>query len=286
MAAENVISTQLTLGLMGAGLLQWLKSRVSVSFINQNSATLNHLILMVTSAIGGLGIHAAWSGSSHSLTITGLDLAAVGAAAWLWAKQWTVQFLVHRGVFGPVATNGKTPLTSMPMAGGIKGINNPALVLLLGSILLASFATGCGPKVASKAGVPARNATPLEKALAYNAGLAETNKTLAHLVTDANSQTPPLLETEYVNKLLVMQSRVADFDRQLTPLLVDTSTVTANSAKVEMLLDEIKRAAQSVQGDVGIKDAKTQKEVTDAIAQVYQFADLALTALTTAGLLK
>lgn len=103
MAAENVIATQLTLGMLGAGVLQWLKSRHYLPFVNQNSTTLNHLVLLATSALGGLGIHAAWSGSSHSLTITGLDAAAITGAAWLWAKQWTVQFLVHRGVFGPVS---------------------------------------------------------------------------------------------------------------------------------------------------------------------------------------
>lgn len=159
----------------------------------------------------------------------------------------------------------------------------------LGVFLTCTFAVwsgGCGPHVASKAGVPARNATPVEKALAYNAGLAEANKTIAQAVINANSQTPPLLETEYANKLLVMQSRVADFDRQLTPLLVDASSVTSNSAKIGTLLDEIKRAASGVQGDLGIKDAKTQAKISTAINQVYEFADLALAALTTAGLLK
>jgi len=51
--------------------------------------------------------------------------------------------------------------------------------------------SGC-VHVASKAGVPARSATPVEKALAYNAGLAESNKTIAQTVIDASSQTPPL----------------------------------------------------------------------------------------------
>jgi hypothetical protein len=161
------------------------------------------------------------------------------------------------------------------------------LVASLALCLCVSVAipSGC-VHVASTAGVPARNATPIEKALAYNAGLAEANKAIAKVVIDANAQTPPLLETEYANKILIMQSRVADFDRQLTPLLADSASVTANGAKIELLLDEIKRAAQGVQGDLGIKNAATQKKVSDAIAQVYQFADLALQALTAAGLLK
>jgi hypothetical protein len=160
-------------------------------------------------------------------------------------------------------------------------------VFLMCTTFLAVTAacSGC-VHVASTAGVPGRNATPVEKALAYNAGLAEANKTIAGVVIDANTQTPPLVATEYANKILTMQSRVADFDRQLTPLLVDASTVTANAAKISLLLDEIKAAAKGVQGDLGIKDAKTQAKVSAAIGQVYEFADLALNALVTAGLLK
>lgn len=156
----------------------------------------------------------------------------------------------------------------------------------LAILLTCTLAAGCAPHVASTAGVPARNATPIEKALAYNAGLAEANKTIAGAVVNANAQTPPLITNEYANKILTMQSRVADFDRQLTPLLVDAATVQANSAKISQLLDEIKLAASSVQGDLGIKDTQTQQTITNAINQVYQFADLALSALIAGGLLK
>lgn len=161
------------------------------------------------------------------------------------------------------------------------------MAILSSLLLVANLAmTGCTPHVASKAGVPARNATPLEKALAYNAGLADANRTLAGIVRDAASQPSPLIEPEYAGKLLVMQARVADFDRTLTPLLADAGTITANAAKIEQLLDEIKAATQSTQQDLGIKNADTQKKVGDAIGQVYQFADLALEALKAGGLLK
>jgi hypothetical protein len=123
MAAENVIATQLTLGMIGAGLLQWLKSQKWLSSINQNSSTLNHLVLLGTSALGALGIHAAWSGSNHSLTITGLDAAAIAGGLWLWAKQWTMQFLVHRGVLGPVSVPAVPP-TSQTMVAGSTVVTN------------------------------------------------------------------------------------------------------------------------------------------------------------------
>lgn len=104
MGAENVVVTQATIGLICSFLLARLKAAAWIPWINAHSAGINHMILLLTSAAGAVGVHAAWSASAHSLTITGLDLAAIGASFWIWAKQWTVQFLVHRGIFGPVAT--------------------------------------------------------------------------------------------------------------------------------------------------------------------------------------
>lgn len=104
MGAENVVVTQATIGLICSFLLARLKSAAWIPWINAHSAAINHMILLATSAGGALGVHAAWNASGHSLTITGLDLAGMGMSLWLWAKQWTVQFLVHRGIFGPVAT--------------------------------------------------------------------------------------------------------------------------------------------------------------------------------------
>ena len=103
MPTENVLATQATLGMIGAGFLQLLKKSSLVTSITAHSAWLNHAVLVVTAAAGALSIHFAWNASAHSLTITGLDAATMVASIWLWAKQWTVQFLVHRGVFGPVA---------------------------------------------------------------------------------------------------------------------------------------------------------------------------------------
>jgi len=106
MADQNIIATQLTMGLLSSGALQWLKARAWLPFVNQHSAAFNHVFLMATSISTGLGIHLVWSGTSHSLTITNLNAAAIAGALWIWAKQWAMQFLVHRGVFGPVATKG------------------------------------------------------------------------------------------------------------------------------------------------------------------------------------
>lgn len=115
---ENIIGTQATLGLIFSGVLHWLKTAKWLPFINQHSAGINHTILAATSAFGALGVHLAWNASGHSLTITGLDLATIAASLWLWARQWTVQFLIHRGIFGPVATVVVAPVANTLNAGG------------------------------------------------------------------------------------------------------------------------------------------------------------------------
>ncbi len=161
-----------------------------------------------------------------------------------------------------------------------------AIPVLLGWCVLVPIG-GCA-HVASTPGVPARNATPLEKALAYNDSLAQANKAVAQVVINANGTTPPLLSTDQANKILIAQSRIADFDRQLTPLLGTAGSVTANAGKIELLLDEIKAAANPLiqSGDLGIKDPKTQQEVLAAFKNVYGFADLVANMLQQAGLLK
>jgi hypothetical protein len=111
MASENVFVTQATIGLIGSGLLQWFKHAKWMPFITEHSAVFNHSILLLTSAVGAVGVHATWNATEHSLVITGLSIGTIAAGIWLWSKQWAVQFLVHRGVFGPVATPATPEIT-------------------------------------------------------------------------------------------------------------------------------------------------------------------------------
>jgi hypothetical protein len=153
--------------------------------------------------------------------------------------------------------------------------------------LVSSFVVcGCAARVASTPGQPARAASPIEKALAYNASLAESNKAVAMGVINANNQTPPLVPVDVANKILVAQSRIADFDRQLTPLLASAATVSGNSAHIALLLSEIKLAATGLGTDLGITDTKTQQAISQSIATVVSMADLVLTSLQKGGLLK
>jgi hypothetical protein len=109
MATENVLATQITLGTIGAGVLAYLKTAKWAPWFNKHSAKINHAWLLTTSAMGAIGVHYTWDATAHSLTITGLNAVAIAVALWVWAKQWCLQYVVQRGVFGPVAIPGDAP---------------------------------------------------------------------------------------------------------------------------------------------------------------------------------
>lgn len=109
MASDSVLATSLTLGTIASGVLAYLKSAKWAPWFNKHSAKINHIFMAASSAGGAIGIHAVWDSTNHALTITGLSLIAIWHGAWEWTKQWTVQYLVHRGVFGPVSIPGDAP---------------------------------------------------------------------------------------------------------------------------------------------------------------------------------
>ena len=109
MASESVLATQITLGMIGAGVLRLLKRSAAVTWVNDNTGWVNHVILALTSAAGALSVNFVWNATAHSLTITGLDATAIALTAWLWAKQWTIQYLVHKGAFGAVSVPPAAP---------------------------------------------------------------------------------------------------------------------------------------------------------------------------------
>lgn len=286
--AQDILLTHLT----ASGLTVWVLNKMKDSqspffaWITAEKVVLIRFLSLLAAAGTAAGIHATWNSDTHTLTITDLTLAAVVLALWTWAKQ----YVLNEIVFQMTKQKSTPPASATPNTGIVGGLGvggGLGTAKALGALLLAFaiiFSSGCTPHVASTAGVPSRTATPLEKALAYNAGLAEANKTLVQSVMQANASN--FLTTDQTNRLLSVQSRVADFDRQLTPLLVDTATISRNASKIQLLLNEIKIAATGVQGDLGIKDATTAKSISTTVNQVFQMADLTLTALQTGGLLQ
>ena len=157
--------------------------------------------------------------------------------------------------------------------------------------LLLCFATSlllCSCAVRTNSAGQKVKGTPQEQALAYNATIASANGTLAQTVINATATTPPLLDVATANRILTAQSKVADADRQLTPLLADAANLSKNAATIQKLLGDIQEAAQPLVsgGDLGIKDAKTQAAVSTALQTIITGASQVLQTLTAAGLLK
>lgn len=163
-------------------------------------------------------------------------------------------------------------------------------ILLLGVSLLATGALlhGCAARVpAGRAG------TPIENALADNASLADANLSVANAVIAA--QKNGLISVNGAARVLTAQSMVADGDRQLT-ILMQTLAVqlqsnpgaTIDAARVKALLAQITTAATGLvsSGDIGIKDANTQKTVISSMNSIAQFAGNIASTLTVAGLVK
>lgn len=178
MAAENVLATQLTLGLISSGALNLLKKSSTVTFVNENSKTLNHLFLLATSAAGAIGVHTAWNVSQHSLLITGLDFATIVASLWIWAKQWAIQFLVHRGAFGPIAAGAAStwPLTNPTFPAGT---TKPPLARMRLAFASALRRGVCCAVIAASlllAGCAARNVT-----------VGQVNKSVTTVIADAGT---------------------------------------------------------------------------------------------------
>jgi hypothetical protein len=193
MAAENVLATQITLGLIGSGALQLLKKSSLVTFVDQHSKVFNHVFLLATSAAGAVGVHSVWDSTNHSLVITGLDLATIAMSFWIWAKQWAVQYLVHRGAFGSVsgdapAATVATPVLGSAMSGSaVAGSKQPLARTGLGSTWspakksLARLAFGCFAFLAIAAsllfaGCAARNVT-----------VGQVNKSVTTVIADAGT---------------------------------------------------------------------------------------------------
>jgi hypothetical protein len=164
--------------------------------------------------------------------------------------------------------------------------NRKFLGVVLTCALTACF--GCAAHVKGTTAAPGRAGTPLENALAYNATLAQSNLAVAHLVINANNNAPPLIPTDAANTVLMAQSRIADLDRQLTPLLANAGTIGGSSPQIQQLLAEIQSAATPIVngGDLGIKDANTQKAILTAMNGVLDAAGKVLATLQAGGLLK
>lgn len=97
-ASANVVVSLVTVQAVAVYLLQKAKAATWIPFMQKNSVTLNRLTAIIAAGIGAAGVHAAWNGVQHTLTITGLDPAGVATALWHWLSNFAFQQLVYHGV--------------------------------------------------------------------------------------------------------------------------------------------------------------------------------------------
>lgn len=143
-----------------------------------------------------------------------------------------------------------------------------------------------------------RKPTAIEQVLTWNAALADANLSIAQGVIAANQANQ--IDVPTSNAILTEQSRIADADRQLTPILAKACTpqatiqacnpaiLTGDSATIQGFLTTIATSGQNLvkDGTVGIKDPARQTSVSNAIASINTLAGEMTTALKTLGILK
>lgn len=168
-----------------------------------------------------------------------------------------------------------------------------AKLLILCAIATAPMMLhGCVARVPASPTVPGRAAKPIENVLAWNAALAQSNLTVANDVIAA--QNAAFISVDAANTILTAQSRIADADRQLTILLQNLGNDLASNpnakisaAQVEQLIALIQGAANGLigSGDLGIKNAGTEKSAKDALTAIATLANQIITTLRTENLL-
>ncbi len=104
---------QLTASAVIVFLINALKKASWFPWLNAQTDKLNRAVALVFSGLAALGIHTShtWSASSgvFVLTVKGLTLAGILAAAWAWLKSFAVQEFVYRATRGNGAPAAPAP---------------------------------------------------------------------------------------------------------------------------------------------------------------------------------
>lgn len=152
-----------------------------------------------------------------------------------------------------------------------------------GLLLAVFFCNGCAV-IHGTAGQPSRQPTSIEQILTWNAAIADANLSIAKGVIAANEANE--IDVPTSNAILTQQSRIADADRQLTPILskacspqatiqsCNPTILSGDATQIQSLLDQIKQSAASLvaTGTAGIKNPQKAQTVKQAIQTISTFA--------------
>jgi hypothetical protein len=143
-----------------------------------------------------------------------------------------------------------------------------------------------------------RKPTAIEQVLTWNAALADANLSVAQGVIAANQANQ--IDVPTSNAILTEQSRIADADRQLTPILAkacspqatiqacNPAILSGDAVMIQNFLAVISVAGQNLvkDGTAGIKNPQRAQSVGTAIASINTLAGEMTQSLKALGILK
>jgi hypothetical protein len=183
-------------------------------------------------------------------------------------------------------------------------------ILLASSfLLLASSFQSCA-SIHSSGSQPGRAPTAMEQVMVWNANLADANLAIAKGVIGASEANEITVLT--ANAILTEQSRIADADRQLTPVLAKACSVvppsttastltgqvqpgscnpamlSGDSATIQGFLNQIAASGKNLvaTGTAGIKNKQRAKTVGDAITAIATLSGEMTSSLKSLGVLQ
>jgi len=94
----HYLTTQITANAIVIGIIQYLKQKEWVPFINDHSTTLNRTLSAVGAGLSALGVHISWSHDLGVLMISGLTLSTISTFAWAAIKNFAWQEMIYKGI--------------------------------------------------------------------------------------------------------------------------------------------------------------------------------------------
>lgn len=126
-------------------------------------------------------------------------------------------------------------------------------------------------------------ATPMEKAVTYNAALADADNTVER-GAEACALSGVLTSVQ-VEPIIEWTARVAIIHEQITLTLQQGGMTTANVASITALIDQLKNSVNTIQPQaLGVKNPKSQQTFQADVANIFALADAVLNSLQAGGL--
>jgi hypothetical protein len=100
MAAENVAITTVTMSGITVAFINWLKASPYMPWVTKEKVALLRALSVIGAALTSVGIAWVWNPDAHSLTITGLSLAAIGTFGYSALKSFVMQEIIYHSTKG------------------------------------------------------------------------------------------------------------------------------------------------------------------------------------------